>query len=304
MSSVGAAADAAPRYVIYYNSDASPPTALAGTPYTDVILSFVTVAPGASRREPVSLVVPDKLVPALDVVPRLQAEGKRVLISFGGGDMDREGYASVVGRTGELADAITAFAARHGFDGIDIDFEVSAALHRDRPRGMFDGRRFLVDLTNALRARLPAGAIISHAPQAPYLDPAWHGGPYLDVLRGAGDAIDWITVQYYNNPDYDAPVASRIVGAAGSPATSSYIGIAAVWPADRTLIGLPVYRDDAANGYMPPDEVAARVVCPLRARFGDGFGGLTGWQFSTLTPDHRFWNRELASWVIGTRCLR
>ena len=292
-----------PRYIIYYNSDASPPTALVGTPYTDVILSFITVSPDAPRAGPVSLVVPDKLGPALDVIPRLQAEGKRVLISFGGGDMTRDDYSSVVGRTDDLAEAIAAFAARHGFDGVDIDFEVSAALHRDRPPGLFDGRRFLVNLTRALRARLPDGALLSHAPQAPYLDPGWHGGPYLDVIRETGDAIDWITVQYYNNPDYEAPVATRIVGVAPTPVATSYSGLAATWLPDRVLVGLPVYRDDAASGHLPPGEVVAKVVCPLRARFGAGFGGLTGWQFSTLTADHRFWNTQIAGFLMGSECL-
>lgn len=298
LSATGEVAADSPRYVIYYNSDASPPTALVGKPYTDVILSFITVSADASPAAPVSLVVPDKLVPALDVIPRLQAEGKRVLISFGGGDMGLDDYRSIVGRTEELADAVAAFVARHGFDGVDIDFEVSPALYRAPPPGYFDGRRFLIDLTLALRSRLPAGALLSHVPQAPYLDPAWHGGPYLDVLRQAGDAINWITIQYYNNPDYDAPVARQIVGSAQSPSVTSYSGISSgagglEWPPERTLVGLPVYRDDAANGHLPPTEVLRAVVCPLDGRFGDAFGGLTGWQFSTLTADHRFWNGRM-----------
>lgn len=297
-----------PRYVIYYNSNASPPETLIGTPYTHVILSFITVAPavsdpGVSDKGLVSLVVPGKIAPALAVIGRLQAEGKRVLISFGGGDMQRDDYTGLVGREDSLADAIAAFVSEHGFDGVDIDFEVSAALHSRRRPGVLDGRRFLIDLTAALRKRLPADALISHAPQAPYLDPAWHGGPYLDVLRAVGDAIDWIMVQYYNNPDYEAPVASRIVGQPLRPFATSYAGIVnSSWPSGKTLVGLPVYRDDAFSGHLSPKKVVSEVVCPLRDRYGQRFGGLTGWQFSTLTPDHRFWNDQMSGAVTGSGC--
>lgn len=293
-----------PRYVIYYNSNASPPETLIGTPYTHVILSFITVEPGAPDDGPMSLVVPSKLAAALPLIERLQAQGKRVLISFGGGDMRLDAYTGLAGREELLADAIAAFVSVHGFDGVDIDFEVSAALHSRRRPGVLDGRRFLIDLTAALRKRLPAEALISHAPQAPYLDPAWHGGPYLDVLRAVGDAIDWITVQYYNNPDYEAPVARRIVGQSPRPFATSYAGIVnSSWPSEKTLVGLPVYRDDASSGHLPPRRVVSEVVCPLRDRYGRIFGGLTGWQFSTLTPDHRFWNDQMSGAVTGSGCV-
>ncbi|MBT4906925.1 MAG: hypothetical protein HOK98_04640 [Rhodospirillaceae bacterium] len=303
VSAAASAQERTPRYVIYYNSNASQPETLIGTPYTHVILSFVTVAPGASAEGPVSLVVPGKLAPALAVIGRLQAEGKRVLISFGGGDMQLHSYTGLVGREESLADAIAAFVSVHGFDGVDIDFEVSAALHRRQSPGVLDGRRFLIDLTAALRKRLPAEALISHAPQAPYLDPAWQGGPYIDVLHAVGDAIDWIMVQYYNNPDYEAPVARQIVGQSPQPFATSYAGIVnSPWPSEKTLVGLPVYRDDASSGHLPPQRVVSEVVCPLRHRYGPTFGGLTGWQFSTLTPDHRFWNDQMSGAVIGSGC--
>ncbi len=298
-----AAQEGTPRYVIYYNSNASPPEALIGTPYTHVILSFITVAPDAPDAGPLSLVIPDKIEPALAVIGQLQAEGKRVLISFGGGAMQLDGYTGLVGREESLADAITSFVSRHGLDGVDIDFEVSAALESPPKPGVLDGRRFLIALTAALREKLPADALISHAPQAPYLDPAWHGGPYLDVLRAAGDAIDWIMVQYYNNPDYQAPAAERIVGQPPRPFVTSYAAIVgSIWPSRKTVVGLPVFRDDASSGHLAPGIVVSDVVCPLRDRYGAGFGGLTGWQFSTLTPDHRFWNDQMAGAVTGSGC--
>lgn len=301
----GAARAEGPRYAIYYNSDASPAHALIGLPYTHVILSFLTVDEVTGNA--IRLKLPDKLAEALTQIPALQADGKTVLLSFGGGDMKLAAYQKVAHRLAALANAIAHVVARHGFDGIDLDFEISASLHETRAPGMLDGRAFLIGLTRALRARLGKEALITHAPQAPYLDPRWHDGPYLDVLKAAGDAIDWITVQYYNNPRYDAPVAAEIVGNAADPPAWSFTGLVrgvsgATWPAAKTLVGLPVYRADAANGHLPPATVRHQVVCPLAARFGAAFGGLTGWQFSTLTADHRYWNADMAGALRGAGC--
>ncbi|WP_193369033.1 glycoside hydrolase family 18 protein [Pelagibius marinus] len=282
-----------PRFVVYYNSDVSPAEDLIGLPYSHVILSFVTLSGGLK-------LAPDpRLEAPLAAVGRLQADGKKVLISFGGGDMRLEAYRPAVGREAALAAVLAGFVAEHGLDGVDIDFEIDAALQRPPAKGAFDGRAFLVALSRELRKALPEGALITHAPQAPYLDPRWHGGPYLDILRQAGTDIDWIMVQYYNNPDFDLPIASHLVGAEKDPFPVSYAGITGgvlgfAWPAQKTLVGLPIYRDDASNGFQPPEVVRDQIVAPLVSRYGADFGGLGGWQFSTHTADHRYWNERLA----------
>ncbi len=291
------AEEATPRYVIYYNSEASPAGKLIGLPYSHVILSFVTLP--ANGAQGLSLVVDPRLDAPLKIVERLQADGKKVLISFGGGDMKLEAYRPAVGHEAELADELSAFVQKHGLDGIDLDFEATGALRHPRQDGAFDGKAFLIALTKALRQSLPAGKLITHAPQAPYLDPNWHKGPYIEILKEAGAQIDWITVQYYNNPDFDLPVGPHLVGAASDPFPASYSGIVGggpgfAWPPEKTLVGLPVYAADAANGHQPPKIVQDDILKPLVARFGAKFGGLTGWQFSTHTADHRYWNEKLA----------
>lgn len=281
----------APRYVVYYNSDASPADELIGLPYSHVILSFVTLS------KDLTLAVDPRLEAPFAAVDRLQADGVKVLISFGGGDMQAETYRPAVGREAALAAELAGLVKAQGLDGIDLDFEASETLHHPPAKGAFDGRAFLVALTRELRKALPAGALITHAPQAPYLDPDWHGGPYLDVLQQAGSDIDWITVQYYNNPDFDLPIATHLVGDGEKPFAASYAGItggALAWPPHKTLVGLPIYRGDASNGHQPPKVVQDEILAPLMARYGSNFGGLTGWQFSTHTADHRYWNETLA----------
>ncbi len=289
--------DRTPRYVIYYNSDASPAESLIGLPYSHIILSFVTLP--AESGEDLELSVDPRLVRALDVVGKLQAEGKKVLVSFGGGAMELDAYRPAVGREATLAANLATFVDSHGLDGVDVDFEISRSLYQPLPDDVFDGRAFLVALTRALRQALPAGALITHAPQAPYFDPDWHHGPYLDVLRRAGSEIDWITVQYYNNPDFDLPVETHLVGSGDRPFPASYAGITSgafgiSWPPEKTLVGLPVYHADAGNGYQTPEVVRAQILKPLIDRYGANFGGLAGWQFSTLTADHRDWNQNMA----------
>ena len=291
------AAEETPRYVIYYNSEASPAEKLIGLPYSHVILSFVTLP--ADGKQGLSLVVDPRLTEPLKIVGKLQADGKKVLISFGGGDMKLEAYRPAVGQEAALAKALAAFVAAHGLDGIDLDFEATGALRHPLQDGAFDGKAFLIALTRELRRALPAGKLITHAPQAPYLDPKWHKGPYLKILKEAGPAIDWITVQYYNNPDFDLPVKTHLVGAEKDPFAASYAGIVGgapgfPWPSEKTLVGLPVYKADASNGHQPPKVVRNDILKPLIARYGAKFGGLTGWQFSTLTADHRYWNDKLA----------
>jgi len=155
-----------------------------------------------------------------------------------------------------------------------------------------------------LRKQLPAPQyVLSHSPEPPYLDPAWHGGPYLDILRKAGDEIDWIIVQYYNNPGFNDPLpvdrASAGPGTnfAGLTGHAGHLG----WPANKILVGKPIYRADAATGHLTPDDVEKTIALPLLATYGDTFGGLAGWQFSTLTDDHRAWNNEVGDALTKAR---
>ena len=285
------------RYVIYYNSAATPLEKVAESGFTDVILSFLTVAPHGSG--PLALVVPATLETELPKIPVIKAAGKRVLISFGGGDMAGAAWKRLVGREAEIAGLLAEFVKSNGLDGVDIDFEISEALELKRRTHAFDGVALLVNLTKALEAALPSEALISHVPQPPYLDPKWQGGPYLKILEEAGAHIDWISIQYYNNPGYESPAKRYVVGEPENPFVTAYIGLVEAtieggWPAAKILVGKPVYKGDATSGHMTPERVVAEIVKPLKDRYGEKFGGLMGWQYSDLTRDHRYWNDQIA----------
>lgn len=63
----------------------------------------------------------------------------------------------------QCADSLADFIIKTGVDGVDIDYEDSAAFER----GDGSGEQWLITLTQQLRKRLPS-SIITHAPQAPY----------------------------------------------------------------------------------------------------------------------------------------
>lgn len=194
---------------------------------------------------------------------------------------------------------------QRGLDGVDIDYEASDSFFDPLPQNVLDGRRFVIALQRGLRQQLPAPRyLISHAPQPPYLDRAWHGGPYLDVLAAAGGEIDWIAVQYYDNPGFDEPATSHIVGSATEPFVTAYRALVSelqtaegqrfTWTPEKLVVGKPIYHADASHGHLPPTQVIDDILRPLRALYGEAFGGLMGWQFSTLTPDHQAWNSDIA----------
>lgn len=288
--------DRTPRYIVYYGAKVSPLADVAQTDFTHVHLSFLTV-PETGGAGPLTLVAPDVMEGQWPSVEVLKQAGKLVLVSFGGGDMTAKAWARVAGREDEAARLIADFVKENGLQGVGLDFEISESFHGKSPP--FDGRKMLIDLTRALRKALPEGALISHAPESAYLSRNWHGAPYLDVLRAVGDEIDWVAIQYYNNPAFDAPVASHILGTGDTVSDSSVAGLVQglggyAIPVKKLVVGKPIYHADASSGHMTPADVRSQILEPLAQAYGAGFGGLMGWQFADDTDDHRYWNSDMA----------
>ncbi len=286
--------DPTPRYITYYNSDDSPLSAALDTPYTHIILAFITAS--VDDQNNITLHTNKHLDTAWNVVPELQKKGKKVMISFGGGLLQAAEYAPLAGREAELGKLLADFIRTKGLDGIDIDYEASATFHTERPAGIIDGRKFVIALTKALRLELPApDYLLSHAPQPPYLFVEWHGGAYLDILKVVGDQIDWIIVQYYNNPGFDSPNDSQVVGRIGTPYPTSFHGLTDAsgslrWPANKIVVGKPVHKTNVQSGYSLPEDLIQQIIRPLQKVYGNQFGGIMGWQFDSHGNDHPAWN--------------
>ena len=266
------------KLVSYYNSGAMALDTAVNLPYTHIILAFLYT----EADDPLSLCIgggvaattkpPTLTQSAISAIADLQSNGQKVLISFGGSRMASSAYEGIAGSEEQLAASIADFIKTNNLDGIDIDFEDSYAFMGEAG---YDGVSFLVALTNALRNELPEGTYsITHAPQPPYLDVNYSMDGYVAIMEQAGDAIDWLNVQFYNNDPWSGN-PSEIISAYDQ--FSQLEGLSK----EKLLIGLPVTSHDAGSGYIPVDEIVSDIIDPIQ---NEGvLGGMMNWQFSSDT---------------------
>lgn len=291
---------AQPRVVNYFNSGDGPALARAvDFDYTHVVVAFLLPEPDTNElgfdaiaTEMYGSTITTSMAESIRL---LRESGVRVMLSFGGATVSSAQYAALSQDVPGLAKQIAAFVktppTEDGlpltFDGIDIDWEDTPGFNNVEEAG-YDGRRFLIELTRALRhpGNLPRaeGWLLTHAPQPPYLssDPAssgWGLDGYADVLNTVGAEIDWIHMQYYNNPGFENPAdivrnyQDIVSGWQGIDGLTDFKGL----PSHKLLIGKPVGPDDAYSGFLPAPIIAQQILIPLIERYGAKFGGVFGW---------------------------
>ena len=143
------------------------------------------------------------------------------------------------------------FVNSNNYDGVDIDWEDTKSF----TKGDSSGENWLITLTTVLRQNLKPGAIITHAPQAPYFGVgAYPKGAYLTVDQAVGSMIDFYNVQFYNQGKgmYETPQNLFNVSGGCCPGTSVNEIIAAGIPSDKVVLGKPAIKQDAHSGLMDP----------------------------------------------------
>ncbi len=216
-----------------------------------------------------------------------QQKGLTVLAALGGATFDNPTWKECNNNLDSFVTALADFVKTNGFDGIDIDWEDTAAASG---QGGYDAVKFLVSLSQKLKTALPSDkSIITHAPQPPYLDPAWNGGPYLKVMAQAHGVIDYLNIQYYNNPPWVGDTAADetrlVAGTTGSPVQStSIVGLqTAGIPPEKLLVGKPTTQENTGisdTGFISDKDLVSYVIDPLNAAEQE-FGGVMGWQFAS-----------------------
>ncbi|WP_028109338.1 glycoside hydrolase family 18 protein [Ferrimonas futtsuensis] len=271
-----------PKLVSYFSSGNIPLGRALDRPYTHLILAFLS----CSEHSPFTLELsgaiaaqtsPPQLTQGTkQAIRQLQQQGIKVMISFGGATMTSAAYRQLVGQESYLAYILAQFVTHNELDGIDIDWEDSAAFVG---QGGYDGIEFLVNLTLALRRELPSDRyLISHAPQPPYLESGYRMSGYLKVLEQAGSAIDMLNIQFYNNRPWSGDPL-RIV-----ESYQRYCRLPGMSP-DKAILGLPVSRHNAqASSYIPVERIVTEIVQPLKA--AHCLGGLMNWEFASDTEGH------------------
>lgn len=180
----------------------------------------------------------------------------------------------------DCANQLAKFVIDNQLDGVDIDWEDTGAFQKADGSGEY----WLITLTKTLRSKLPASAIITHAPQGPYFSGAvlYPKGGYLAVDKAVGSMIDFYNVQFYNQGVGIYDSAHTLFNASGGWCPGSSINeiIKSGVPATKIVLGKPATLIDANNGWMSAEA--------LNKAIKDNYaynGWKTGIMFWQLTSD-------------------
>ncbi len=277
--------DKTPRNIIYTLAHSVPLTNLETSAFTDVIASFLLPQADGSITPSNEL---NFFLNQPGLMAGIKANGKRhVLVSLGGEAIPAGGWEALAKDVTTAASKLISFAQQYGFDGIDIDYEDTDAFNGS---SSYDAVQFLIALSKAIKAQ-NANCLVTHAPRAPHLYDAYTPGgatnssnAYRAILSEAGDAIDWLNIQYYNNPwyvgDTVAEQVEHIVGSGVAPFASSIKALAAAGlDISKLVVGKPSSAADAGSGFLSAADVANSLLTPLK---GSGFGGVMAWQYDLL----------------------
>ena len=189
-----------------------------------------------------------------------------------------------------LVSFLNAFAPIINFDGVDFDYEDTPSLMGTGCPTVWNyGVKLLIDLTTMLKAAKPK-LLISHAPQPPYLIPncgakvANTMGGYVPVLAAVGDKIDYVLIQFYNNPGWMECGPGNPVD--GSFTISEILNalVKQNVPKAKLIIGKPLMeKGDADNGYVAPAALPACVGDDHKS-----WGGIMFWALSGPDPPKRW----------------
>ena len=279
--------------------------------YDVVNVSFAIPAfPGSATMTftPDATTYPTSSTLAADVAT-LQARGKKVMISVGGGNhpvvIDSPADAQA------FAASMMQIITTYGFDGIDVNLEgYSFALQP----GDVDFRNpttprvvhFIGGLQQLL-AQLPADFILTASPETAMVQGAittyagvW--GSYLPLIHALRSRFDWLQVQHYNSGtmygrdgqvyapgtvDYHVAMADALL--AGFT-TVNGIAFAPLAP-EQVAIGLPSSVCAASNGFTAAASVHAALD---RLVLGAPSGG-----YQLADPDGYPSLRGLMTWSIN-----
>jgi len=216
--------------------------------------------------------------PQAGLVQSWQAEGTKVLLSFGGAGMGgswdglNDCWEYCFGKADSVADQLKAIVDDQGFDGVDIDYEY---FHTEA------SGKFLADLTSALRQKLGQGKIISHAPMDGDIS---MGKPYFNVLKSVASQLDYVMPQYYNGPFRPANNLSPALAHMGDLVDNMFDG-----DQSKVLFGFCI-ADCSGTGSNVNSAQAASIMQQVSVRFPNN-GGAFLWAAS----DDQNWSPAVAT---------
>lgn len=181
----------------------------AVSPQWDVVIVAFGVpdhhAPeGTLRFEPPNGITPVEFKAA---IASLQREGRKVLLSLGGGGqlftLDQAASIPV------FVSCVTRLVGDYGFDGIDLDFETPSLMlapgDHDFRHPTTPGIVNLIAALRQLKANLGPSFLISLVPEGPqmvagHVSYGGQFGSYLPIAYGIRDILTFVDAQDYNTP--------------------------------------------------------------------------------------------------------
>ena len=227
-----------------------------------------------------------------DAIDTFHQSGIKVMVSAGGATVEPITNDPAGGR--KYGEALGQWAREHGLDGVDFDIEDNSAFKNEPDIAV----NWMVDATEGVKKTFP-GAVISHAPQAPYFSPVYGGGPYLRINSQVGGEIDFYNVQFYNqgSSGYDTFDSLFIQSSGWATDTAVQQLVQAGVALDKILVGKPVEKRDATNtGYVPAQVLAEWIREAAQHQLLPG--GVMGWQFHS-DEETKNWSTTLHDALTG-----
>lgn len=215
-----------------------------------------------------------------EILEYAHSKGAVVLVSTGGAT--ETNYWNTAPE--DYATTVSNFVKQNGLDGVDFDLE-HFGPHLTFPNFTEQQTIDWVSIvTNKTREMLGDGAIITHAPQAPYLGKvgsaiSWAGplGGYVGVYLNA-PSIDFFNIQCYNQEECYTSYEGIFVKSCNLFPESSFTDYSDKVPLDKLVLGKPMRKDiDAGSGYNTPEEIHD-IIVSANQNLGWNAGVMT-WQW-------------------------
>ncbi|CAB9503255.1 Chitin binding Peritrophin-A domain [Seminavis robusta] len=265
------------RMIAYVGNWQSCPTAAQLTQYTHIVIGFAvsyTDAPGKNNCSPTCEIATPPIcnnAPNPALLGELKAQGKKILVSFGGAGMggswagdQNDCWEYCYGRETQVASRLTAIVDELGADGVDIDYEY---FYEDNQNGSgfnkgTQAQNFLTQVTVGLRNSLASDAIVTHAPMDVDLEP---NTAYFQLLKANSHTLDFIMPQYYNGMTRPVPDGIGGTGQGSTSALEHYNEVANQFfggDATRMVFGFCI-NDCSGTGSNANAHQAAQIMTDL-----------------------------------------
>ncbi|KAL3923992.1 MAG: hypothetical protein SGILL_001318 [Bacillariaceae sp.] len=198
------------RMIAYLGNWQACPTAAQLAEYSHIVIAFAvsyTWSPGKNQCSTTCEIATPPVcnnAPNPQLINDLHAQGKKVILSYGGAGMGGSWDGDVndcweycYGREQQVVSRLTEIVNEMNLDGVDIDYEY---FYEDNQNGSGFNKgqqavQFLTQITSGLRNSLAEDAIVTHAPMDVDLLP---NTDYYDLLKNAAPSLDFLMPQYYN----------------------------------------------------------------------------------------------------------